>query len=551
MVASGRWPIGPKLLLLLMAGFYTFLTAGIFIATVWNDWHETRQYSESRALDLARLLTEHTRRVLNGADWAAQRLGDQMALAKSSLPAQQPIAAMLENAPFLDDLIYLDAANQVTFDAKSWIPVGTSWTHLDWVTTAHGAAPGTVVIGPPSFNPNSGSHTFPVARRLPAMGTIPGGIAVAMVNVGYFRQFHQQMDADFRPVLGISWRNGSANLLRQPLDDEQDVGDPPLPSDQAIPDAPIRLTLPEEESERVAAYQPLPDYGLVAWVALDEETARQAWLYATLRTLALAVISLIVTMGLTVVLIREFRRERKVAADMTALNRDLERSNADLEQFAYVASHDLKEPLRNIASYVQLLQRRYQGQLDADADAFIGYTVEGVARLQAIINELLAYSRIGTGQLAVASVQSGALISAALTHLKGVITEAQAAIEIKGPMPVVRADAAQLGSLFQNLIGNALKYRRDDVRPEVVIGCDDAVSEWRFYVTDNGIGIETQYHRQIFELFKRLHPRGHYPGTGIGLAVCQRVVERHGGRIWVESEAGKGSTFFFTLPKAS
>jgi light-regulated signal transduction histidine kinase (bacteriophytochrome) len=146
-------------------------------------------------------------------------------------------------------------------------------------------------------------------------------------------------------------------------------------------------------------------------------------------------------------------------------------------------------------------------------------------------------------------VQAGALVSTALAHLKGVISEAQAAVEVRGPLPVVEADSGQIGSLFQNLIANALKYRRDDVRSEVVIGCEDRGALWAFYIKDNGIGIDPQYHRQIFDLFKRLHPRDRFPGTGIGLAICQRVVERHGGKIWVESAAGKGSTFWFSLPK--
>ncbi|HSV28830.1 MAG TPA: ATP-binding protein [Candidatus Omnitrophota bacterium] len=266
---------------------------------------------------------------------------------------------------------------------------------------------------------------------------------------------------------------------------------------------------------------------------------------------AVAVVAVGLMAALVVMLLRQWRHERGAARDLAELNRELERSNADLEQFAYVASHDLKEPLRNISSYVQLLQRRYQGKLDPDADAFIGYTVEGVRRMQAIIHELLAYSRIGTGTLNLQPIQAGAAVSSALAQLKTVIAEAQAAVEIKGPLPVVMADSVQLASLFQNLIGNGIKYRRPEVRPEVTVGVEDKGAHWAFFVRDNGIGIESQYHAQIFELFKRLHPRGHYQGTGIGLSVCKRVVERHGGQIWVDSQAGFGSTFWFTLPKVA
>jgi light-regulated signal transduction histidine kinase (bacteriophytochrome) len=170
--------------------------------------------------------------------------------------------------------------------------------------------------------------------------------------------------------------------------------------------------------------------------------------------------------------------------------------------------------------------------------------------MQAIIQELLAYSRIGTSALARQPVQAGAAVATALGQLKTVIAEAQAAIEVKGPLPVVMADPTQLASLFQNLIGNGIKYRRPEARPEITIGVQDRGKEWAFYVRDNGIGIDAQYHHQIFELFKRLHPRAHYQGTGIGLSVCKRVVERHGGHLWVDSRPGSGSTFWFALPKA-
>ncbi|MEW5727150.1 MAG: ATP-binding protein, partial [Pseudomonadota bacterium] len=300
---------------------------------------------------------------------------------------------------------------------------------------------------------------------------------------------------------------------------------------------------------RVVSYRLVEPRRLVVWVAAAAEEDVVLWRQRAVRVAVLVAAGLVVMASLTVLLVRELTRQRKAAQALEVLNQDLERSNADLEQFAYIASHDLKEPLRNIASYVQLLQRRYEGKLDPDADAFIGYTVDGVRRMQAIINELLAYSRVGTGKLVLAQIQAGAAVSTALAQLKTVIAEAQAAVEVKGPLPVVSADPPQLASLFQNLIGNGVKYRRPDVRPEVTIGAVDQGPEWAFYVADNGIGIEPQYHDQIFDLFKRLHARDRYGGTGIGLATCKRVVGRHGGRIWVESVPGQGSTFWFTLPK--
>lgn len=232
--------------------------------------------------------------------------------------------------------------------------------------------------------------------------------------------------------------------------------------------------------------------------------------------------------------------------------KELERSNRELEQFAYVASHDLQEPLRMIASYSQLLQRRYGNQLDADAHQFISFAVEGSARMQALINDLLAYSRVGTRAKEFTLIDCDEVLQRALKNLEIAIEECQAKVTT-APLPRVMGDLTQLTQLFQNLVGNALKFRGE--KPAVVhvsaqLEGEAAAPEWHFTVRDEGIGIEPQYFQRIFVIFQRLHSREEYAGTGIGLAVCQKIVERHGGRIWVESEVGQGSTFHFTVPKA-
>jgi PAS domain S-box-containing protein len=240
--------------------------------------------------------------------------------------------------------------------------------------------------------------------------------------------------------------------------------------------------------------------------------------------------------------------ERKQAEEkLKAALADLERSNKELEQFAYVASHDLQEPLRMISSYTQLLAQRYEGQLDEKAKKYIDYAVDGAIRMQRLINDLLTYSRVGTRGNPLEPTDSHAVLGEALRNLAATIEENRAII-VNDDLPTVRADALQLTQVFQNLIANAIKFRSEDL-PRVHVSARDKGREWVFSVADNGIGIDPQYAERLFVIFQRLHTRDEYPGTGIGLAVCRRIVERHGGRIWFESELGKGSTFYFTIPK--
>ena len=249
--------------------------------------------------------------------------------------------------------------------------------------------------------------------------------------------------------------------------------------------------------------------------------------------------------------------ERKSYEDaLAALNdrlleqtRELKRSNEDLEQFAYVASHDLQEPLRSVASYCQLLQRRYKGKLDEDADTFIGFAVEGAQRMQRLINDLLKYSRVGTRGKPFEPTDCNQVFAEACANLRQAIAEANAKVSAND-LPTLQGDAVQLGQLFQNVIGNAIKFRGD--RPvEVRVDVEMSNGEEVISVRDNGIGIEERHRERIFQIFQRLHERDKYPGTGIGLAVCKKIVERHGGRIWVESEPGQGSAFRFTLAPKS
>jgi PAS domain S-box-containing protein len=240
--------------------------------------------------------------------------------------------------------------------------------------------------------------------------------------------------------------------------------------------------------------------------------------------------------------VTDITERRHAEQELARRAADLARSNAELEQFAYVASHDLQEPLRMVSNYTQLLARRYEGRLDTDADEFITFAVDGARRMQTLINDLLAFSRVGTRGREPEPTDCEGVLQQALMNLKAAIEESGAQIT-SDPLPTVSGDEGQLVQLLQNLIGNAIKFRGEDA-PRVHVSAREEGVDWVFSVADNGIGLDEQYRDRIFVIFQRLHGREQYPGTGIGLAICRKIVERHGGRIWVESEPGQGATFY-------
>jgi len=243
----------------------------------------------------------------------------------------------------------------------------------------------------------------------------------------------------------------------------------------------------------------------------------------------------------------QIARRKETEAILKRTLADLTRSNEDLQQFAYVSSHDLQEPLRNVTSCLQLLEQKYKNKLDGDADQYIHYAVEGALRMKALILDLLAYSRIGTGGKPLRSVDCEQVILQAIENLASAITEG-AAVITHDRLPSIPADDTQLLQVFQNLIGNAIKFRRD-VPPRIHVSAEKNGNDWVFSVKDNGIGINPQYLEKIFVIFQRLHKRSRYDGTGMGLAIVKKVVERHGGRVWVESQPGVGTTFYFAIPE--
>jgi PAS domain S-box-containing protein len=249
---------------------------------------------------------------------------------------------------------------------------------------------------------------------------------------------------------------------------------------------------------------------------------------------------------LVTVAIRDITVRNAAGVELLQTVEELKRSNEDLQQFAYVASHDLQEPLRMVASYVALIARRYKGKLDADADEFISFAVDGAKRMQSLIQDLLAFSRVGSKGVELVSTSSENALNRAIKNLRGAIVDSGARVT-HDPLPSVLADEMQLTQLFQNLLGNAIKYRRADTPGVHVAARQNGAKKWIFSVQDNGLGIEPQYFERIFGMFQRLHGREEFSGTGMGLAICKKIVERHGGDISVESTIGQGSTFRFSM----
>lgn len=288
------------------------------------------------------------------------------------------------------------------------------------------------------------------------------------------------------------------------------------------------LLLQEEISSRLAVEKTLHEKNLI----LQEEISTRRAVEKALQEQNL-------------LLQQEISNRQRAESALLKSNQELARSNAELEQFAYVASHDLQAPLATIASYAQLLEKRYKDQLDSQAIKFIGNIVHGCTRMQSLIDDLLEYSRVGRSHKPFELVDCNDAIQQTVANLQGAIRDTEAVVTYSN-LPAVVGDISQLVQLFQNLIGNAIKYRRD-APPAVHIAACKQEENWLFSISDNGIGIALQHQERIFQIFQRLHTQREYSGTGIGLAICQKIVQRHGGCIWVESEPGQGSTFHFTL----
>jgi signal transduction histidine kinase len=550
---------GPRGFLYAMLGFYTLVVGGYGTFTTSADYAETFKSSEKVTRDYVRLLEEHSKRTIDSADLLVLRLIDRI-IAQGRLPQpsdydteRRLMAAMANASPQTETLYLVDPSGKLFLASRPIPPSAIDASQRDYFQAIKNGHEN-LFVGKVVRDPFTTNFTFPVARRiLDSQGHFLG-IAVATIPNLYFKEFYHNLAVGSSPAMGVYKLDGSI-LVREPILKDDDVINKNMSSTQIytryLPQSSIGTyhgISDYDDVQRVVSYRKIENPPLLVWMSIGESDALADWRWRAWRNVGIVFVTILVMLGLTWMVLRSVGHEEAARDDLERANDNLRRSNADLEQFAYIASHDLQEPLRQIGSYVQLLERRYKDKLDSDASTFINYTVEGVKRLQGLIHELLAYSSVGTRRSPFAETNLTDLARRAVLHLSGEIKNSGAEVLVEN-LPTLTVDAPQIEAVFQQLVSNGLRFQNKGTVPRLRIWAEEHKDDWVLSVKDNGIGIDPQYFDRIFLIFKRLHSRADYPGDGIGLALCQRVVERHGGRIWVESEPGQGAIFRFSLPK--
>lgn len=525
------------------------------VALVWISLDASyRQYqdrAEVSSRNTNRLVSQSIAGDIDYIDLALRAVADEVARLHGSggsveARSLDPFLGRLQSRLPMADSLRLTDAHGTVIAGSDGAPPGVSLGDRDYFIRLRDNPGAGLTISSPILGRVSQKWVLIFARRIQSADGGFGGMVVAPVTIGWFERKFNDLEVGRN---GTVVMRGDASrdfdlLARFPhagYVGQTKVSDTFRARIAANPEGGTYQAVAGADSiHRTFSYRPIANYPLITLVGLATEDYLDEWRHEAIKVMLLAAVFTIVTTLGGFGMLRAWRA-------LEARTEELSRSNADLEQFAYVASHDLQTPLRNISGYAQLLARRYKGRLDADADDFIDYIVGGAKHMSAMIPDLLDYARVSTTQPELVPVDLGRVIEAVLVTLAPAITAAEAKVTV-GALPIVLAEPRQAESLFQNLIENALTYRNPDHAPSIEINVDHGPKGyWRIAVRDDGIGIEPEYFEKVFVIFQRLEPMKFPGGTGIGLALCRRIVQRFGGAIWVESEPGRGTTFFLTL----
>jgi signal transduction histidine kinase len=552
---SGKLSTGKthKFGVLLMVLFYLLAAGTLGTLTSLADRENVLLDTERVTKDLVRLLEEHALRTLDATEVVLLRVTDRIGFkglntVSSSLEDWSMISHLAEASPHIALIFIADANGRMLSASTDRFPPDRNIAETDYFRGILGGAES--FIGQVSLDPTIKEHGFVLARRLDDKSGNFIGMAGAIIPTKYFREFYQNLNIGGSPGLGVYTLDGWI-LVREPLKPEEvgrNMGKNPVYT-KYLPQSPIgtyRGVSAYDGILRIVSYRKIESRQLLAWIAISTEDALNAWKERVVRNAGLGLIGLLVMLGLAFLVLRSIGREQRQSQALSEANITLARTNAELERFAEIATHHLQEPLRHIISFAGLLELRHAKDLDPELREYLGYMVGGAQRMKNLLLDLQRYTGLDVGPPPSVVVETEECLKRAMVRYSGLIEKVGASI-VWDSLPSVRADGGQLVFLFEELIHNAIEYRSKDRSPKISVAAERQGEMWRIDVTDNGVGMEPQYAARIFRIFERLHANPDHEGTGIGLALCKKVVERHGGVIWVDAKPGEGSVFRFTL----
>jgi signal transduction histidine kinase len=537
-------------------GFAVLLSVGLWLAVfheVEHDGETTRRSVETQVSNLARAFEEHVLRTSAAVDQALLHLRAELDHEPMALEKEAKLLRQSLPRQFIIQIGRIDRSGKLAFSDLGMPTEPSDLSDREHFRFHREHSEDVLFISRPVLGRVSGQWSIQFTRRIYDSEGWFAGVMVISVSPDYFTGFYRSIDVGSQGTITLLGQDGviRARAARTPSPREP-VGyrltDRPF-LDPSKPDEGVfEVATALDGITRIIAYRRLAGLPLIVLVSVGRDEANASSLERRDTMFLSAAIITAVMLGAALVIARLLARHDDIqdAAAHQALQ--LQRSNAELEAFAYAISHDLREPLRTVNSFLSLLVKRAGPKLDASETEFVNFARDGAVRMDRLIVSLLEYSRVGRRERPFEPVALTEVVGMVVANLRSIIEASRASVTIAPPLPQVLGDGDELLRLFQNLVGNALKYRPADRDPVVVIAAEPRGGEWVISVTDNGIGIAAEHHERIFGIFQRLHGREEYDGCGIGLALCRKIVEHHHGRIWLTSCEGRGSTFFVALP---